>query len=87
MSNIEITEFIWEIKVKGELWAIYRHAAFAPASLRQVVACSSSLQTPYNSICCSCHKAVLLCTSYCHYEAEVNENTITLFFTDDSDEE
>ena len=48
---------------------------------------SCSLQTPYNSNCCSCHKAGLLCTPHCHYEAEVNENTITLFFTDDSDEE
>ena len=87
MSDIEITKFIWEIKDKGELWSIYRRAAVAPASLLQVVACSSSLQTPYNSNCCSCHKAGLLCTPHCHYEAEVNENTIILFFTDDSDKE
>ena len=87
MSNIEIIKFIWEIKDKGELWPIYRCAAVAPASLLQVVACSSSSQTTYNSNCCSCHKAGLLCTSYFYYEAEVNENTVTLFFTDDSDEE
>ena len=87
MSNIEITKFICEIKDKGELWHIYRHAAVAPTSLLQVVACSSSSQTPYNSNYCSCHKAGLLCTSYWHYEAEVNENAVTLFFTDDSDEE
>ena len=49
MSNMEITKFIWEIKDKGELLPIYRHAVVAPASLLQVVACSSSSQTPYNS--------------------------------------
>ena len=53
-------------------------------------ACSYSSQTPCNSNHCSCHKAGLSCTSYCHCEAETNcgnENTVTLSFIDYSEEE
>ena len=52
--------------------AYYGPAAVALASLLQVVACSCSSQILCNSNHCSCHKAGLSCTSFCHCEAELN---------------
>ena len=61
--------------------AYYGSAVVAPASLLQVVACSCSSQIPCNSNHCSCRKAGLSCTSFCHCEAELkcgNESTVIM---------